>query len=139
MPPEQALVYVMKKALFSFQWLAELDNEWEKRRSDKKDGSKIREQQAIILDAFCVYISSLFDKTKDTHSLLRSYVPNNFIKKFESNTFVKLCIKHRNNRAGHQSKKYGSVAPLDAVINSHLDQWLQQAQYLVGTRKMTKK
>lgn len=108
----------------SFQWLNELEIEWQKRTQAHKDESQIREQQGIILDIFTVYINSLVDKTKGTHSFLRSYKQHNFIEQFNKNPFVKLCVKHRMDRASHQSDKYGSIAALDVVIASRLDEWL---------------
>lgn len=138
MPPEQALVYVIKKALLTFQWLTELDIQWHKRREAGKDGSQIREQQGVLLDAFTVYIHSLVDKRKGTHSLLRAYAPNDFIRHFENNPFVKSCVKHRHNRAGHQSENYGSVANLEVILASKLDVSLNELYYLVATRKMPK-
>ena len=138
-PPEQAIWHVIQKALLSFQWLKELDIAWHIKMKNKKDGSKIRRQQEIILDVFSVYIGSLFDATKGTHSLVRSFATNDFIEQFYKNPYVKMCIKHRNNRAGHQSKKYGAVASLDVVLASHLDEWLHEASYLVGMRKMIRK
>jgi hypothetical protein len=138
-PPDQVLIDVIKKARMSFQWLTELDTEWHRRIENHKDGSQIREQQGIILDIFAVYINSLVDKTKGTHSFLRSYKPHSFIEQFNKNPFVKLCIKHRMNRAGHQSEKYGSVAALDVVLASRLDEWLNEAYYLVGTGQLEKR
>jgi hypothetical protein len=138
MPPEQALTYVIEQALFSFGWLVELDIQWQLRTRDRRDASQIRKQQGIVRDAFSVYIASLFDMSKGTHSLLRSYVKNEFIEKFKQNPFVKSCIKHRNKRAGHQSKEYGFVIPLDVIINSDLDKWLNEAFYLVATKQMKK-
>ena len=43
------------------------------------------------------------------------------------------------NRAGHQSEEYGSIASLDVVLASRLDQWLNDAYYLVGTGQLEKK
>ncbi len=138
-PADQALIYVIKKARFTLKWLKQLEIRWQLATEADKDVSQIREQQSVLQDIFTVYISSLFDKRRDVHSLVRSYNKNDFVEQFEKNPFVKMCIKQRHNRAGHQSKKYGSIARLAVLLASDLDKWLDDAFYLVGTGKMPKK
>ena len=137
MPAAQALAWTIEGARDSFKWLKELQDQWEEARVKNKDGSSFRKKQRIIADAFAMYITSLFDTRSGTHSFIKSYQPHKFIKNFQKHTVVQKCIKHRHNRAGHQSKQYGFVVPLDEILSSDLDSWLSEAYYAVCTDKLT--
>jgi len=105
-----------------------------------QDGSLIRKRQRIVADAFAVYIASLFDTTNGTHSLVRSYLLHKFVEDFrKKKDVVQKCIRHRHNRAGHQSQEYGFVIPLDLILSSDIEAWLNEAEYAVATDKFSVK
>lgn len=137
MPPAQALYHVIQKAKLSFEWLQELETEWKIKVEKQQDGSLIRKRQMLILDAFTTYISSLFDTTKGVHSLTKSYLLNQFVVDFQNHPVVKQCRVHRHNRVAHQSQKYGYVAALDKILSSNIGSWLNEAIYVVGTKKLS--
>lgn len=129
MPPAQAIAYVIEGARTSLELLKELQTEWEQRRAKQLDGAILRRRQRIVADALTMYVASLFDKRRDTHSLVTAYQPHKFITDFRNQEVVKKCIEHRHNRSGHQSQKYGFVIPLEVILSSNLDAWLSEALY----------
>lgn len=139
MPSAQAMEYVISAARDSLKWLKELEQIWKEKRERREDGSVTRKQQRIVADAFTVYIASLFDGRSGSHSFLKSYGKDPFIEKFKKHPVVKACVTHRNNRAGHQSQKYGFVVPLDMILASDLESWLSEAHYRVCTHQLASK
>lgn len=137
MPPAQAICYVIDNARNAMKWLADLDSEWKESQRIGEDGSDIRSKQRIVADALTVYLATLFDKRRGTHSLLNSYEGNQFIEDFKQHPVVAACLMHRHNRAGHQSEKYGFVVPLNTILSSDLGSWLNEAFYAVCTGKLT--
>ncbi len=135
-PPGQVLIYVIDQARTALDFLKELEAEWKKTRVEKKDGSLIRKRQRVIADAFVVYIASLFDKTENAVSFVRSYPPHKFIDDFMNTELVKKCIIHRNNRSGHQSEQFGHVISLDLILSSEVEKWLEAASFAVATRQL---
>jgi hypothetical protein len=130
-PPAQILVHVIEKAITAFDLIKDLEAQWKERFAKKEDASSIRKHQEIIIDVFTVYIASLVDKTKGTHSLLKSYETNVFIEQFNNNPLVLDCVEHRHKRAGHQSKYYGSVIKLDSILDSDIRTHLSGLRFVV--------
>jgi len=137
MPPAQAIVSSIYGAKDSLIFLRELQSDWEDARELNIDGSLIRRHQRIVADAFTMYIRSIFDSTKGTHSLVKSYMPHQFIRDFHEKDIVKKCILHANNRFGHQHKNYGFVVSLDLILSSEIEAWLNDAHYAVATGKLS--
>lgn len=136
MSPAQALEYAITGARNPFQFLKELEVERQKAVQGQKDGALVKIRQQIIADAFVTYLTSLFDSRKGTHSLVNSYIKHRFIEEFKNNEVVKKCIKHRHNRAGHQSQGYGFFVSINDILSSDLESWLNDAYFAVCTKSI---
>lgn len=130
-PAAQALQYTIDHALYAMSWLKKIEEEWQKGYDTKKDVSHIRMRSGILVDTISVYISVLRQKDGDGHSLLNSYTPHDFIKKFIKLPVVEKCKLHRHNRCGHQSKHYGHAVSSKEILESELESYLKEAQYFL--------
>lgn len=136
-PPAQALIYIIEGAIDFLEWLKILELEWNVSFKEKnRKAPDIRKKQRIVLDAFCIYIGSIFDKRSGSHSLLNSYQKDTFIDYVYKEKIVQKCINHRNNRSGHQSKNYGFIVSLNEVIESNLLNLLKDIYFIVATSRL---
>lgn len=132
-PAAQAMQYTIERALETLTWLEETEKERRKKYDAKEDGSKTCLRARILTDIVSVYVAALVEKNGSGHSLLKSYAPKEFTKKFAALPIVKKCEMNRHNRSGHESKSYGHFVSTEDILNSDLKSRLKEATYFLVT------
>lgn len=128
-PAGQALGYTIKRALEAINWLEELQNQWQKKYDLKeKDCPKVGFRRRIIVDVIAMYVTTLVDSRKGTHSLVNSYETNDVIKKIVKLPIIKKSKISRNNRGAHESRSYGGFVYTKDILNSDLKPLLKELQ-----------
>lgn len=130
-PAAQALQYTIERALQAITWLRETEEERERKYNAGEDGYITGERSRILADIISVYTSTLVEKGGSGHSLLKSYVRNDFVKKFIALPIVGKCIMNRHNRSAHEAKSYGYFVSPKEILNSDLESWLNEAQFFL--------
>ena len=97
----------------------------------KLHGSALQLHKRILSDAIAMYVATLVENGGSGHSLLKSYAPHDFVKKFVALPIVKECKENRNNRSAHESRQYGFFAPPAEILESDLEKWLSDAMLFV--------
>lgn len=136
-PAAQALLYTIERVLEAIDWLEENEKEWRRRYDAHQDGYKLRLHSRILADIISVYIATLVEGKGSGHSLVKSYAPHDFVKKFVALPIVKKCKLNRHNRSGHESRSYGYFVSTKEILDSDLKKWLEEVKYfLVSSREI---
>lgn len=135
--PAHALTYTLQKALQTFDWLVELEDNLSKIKP--QDIALLKEREGVLIDALVTYISSLVDQRSGTHSLINSFQPHALVHKFENLSAVKACVLHRNNRFGHQSKNFGFFVSLNDILQPELREYLSSLYTFICIKEIIPK
>jgi len=133
-PACQTLLFVIKRLNVAIAMLEKIEADWQVAMRMNKDGCNLREQSQVLVDTISMYISVLVDTRKGTHSLINSFLPNEFVNKFTNSNIVQKCKMKRNNRGAHESKFYGFTITPDDILNSDIKQLVISAEiFIVNT------
>ncbi len=131
-PWKQALCYTIERALTTYDWLKEQQEEYERNRINKVDASKIVRRVRVLCDVFSVYLTTLVDGGKNKTYSLKEFRPDMYAR-LKDLEIVKKCKDNRHNRSAHEAESYGHFVNANEILNSNIRDTLLEVRIKICT------
>ena len=136
-PCTQALSYTLQRAILTYDWLVDVNTEYQAKLKRGENASNEAKKMRILSDVFSVYVTTFIDGGKNrTLSLVHCWGGHDFKSLLKKEVIIK-CRENRHNRSAHEADSYGHFIQAEEILQSDIKDVLNELLLFIGTNPPT--